>query len=186
MGKPIFSLFLTTLSSTMFRLMIFIALTGLSCACVNKEGICPNVFDPRIRSCPTSRFAPTCGKDDDCPGLEKCCATRSGACLLFKCMGREKLLQQTIKHGKCPEFKEIICDLHQCDDEDARCPGDEKCCRNSCGSTLCVKPENSDTILRCPFRVPWTAPTHDCKPDNCATIKCRRKCCYDGCQNFCI
>jgi len=173
----------------MFRVLLFASFL-IYCAaktaslCGNKEGICPfkNTHWPRKKPCPIKR--PTCSKDTDCPGEAKCCEDPKLQCLFKRCMGKKEVLQAMIKPGECPKKKRIgaLCDFFECK-EDAHCKGDKKCCKNGCGSDICMDPVNAPKPLQCPYRVPRSK---NCTKNRCNVIRCPRKCCWDGCQNFCI
>jgi len=170
----------------MFR-QLFFACILLYCnasQCGNKEGICPfkNMMRMRPRP-PCPKLKQICSADTDCPGEQKCCADPKQRCLRMRCMGKTELFQTTIKPGNCRnDPKRVICDVYQCLD-DSHCKGDKKCCRNRCGSSVCEEPINKPKLLQCPYRVPFTK---NCGNTSCKALKCQRKCCFDGCQHFCI
>jgi len=187
----------------LFSLFFVYCTSSKSRTCV-KDGLCPFVHpwalsrsQPCFRFCPNKNNCPlknTCQKDEDCPDEKKCCLElrrnvkrrgRNYYCKLKKCLGKKELFYETEKPGFCPRFRQIssICDKRTCRD-DGHCKGDQKCCRNRCGSQFCVDPVHVPVPLQCPCREPFTL---FCKQKNmCATMKCPRKCCWDGCENFCI
>ena len=50
----------------------------------------------------------------------------------MECTKKKNLLKKVIKEGECPAPEELpddlrgLCDLNQCGDEDARCPGEKE------------------------------------------------------------
>ncbi|XP_076445861.1 uncharacterized protein LOC143283502 [Babylonia areolata] len=135
-----------------------------------KPGQCPrpNPYDAGI-------CASTCNTDSDCKGNDKCCKNACGAttcqapipsCDFVKCgPGQTCVLQQVYcftepcypqpvcvdqKPGQCPVPDTSVGGIcaSTCN-TDSDCKGNDKCCKNGCGATVCQAPIPSCEFVKC-------------------------------------
>ncbi|XP_043352018.1 papilin-like [Dermochelys coriacea] len=108
---------------------------GSECSSVTPEvrpGVCPALPRGAVGACDER-----CRSDSDCPGAQKCCSNGCGlACMAVA-------LIPEVKPGVCsaqaPADSLSPCFFRCTKDDD--CPGQEKCCRLSCG-TACLEPKH--------------------------------------------
>ena len=151
---------------------------------MNKPGKCPIVEENR-KLC--SKKGDMCNKDNDCPGLRKCCFN-----------GCQKdcsvsVASKLVKPGVCLGLNAInpkLCKntINECK-QDADCYGHLKCCFNGCFNECTKRPRPAQKQGICPQAdyIP---------PENCSDTedKCnddtqcpgRDKCCATGCVKECI
>ena len=151
---------------------------------MNKPGKCPIVEENR-KLC--SKKGDMCNKDDDCPGLRKCCFN-----------GCQKdcsvsVASKLVKPGVCLGLNAInpeLCKntINECK-QDADCYGHLKCCFNGCFNECTKRPRPAQKQGICPQAdyIP---------PENCSDTedKCnddtqcpgRDKCCATGCLQKCV
>jgi hypothetical protein len=102
------------------------------------QKVCPGY---RFMRPPTPSCNSTCSmENDECPSDKKCCFSVREPCG-FHCIVPK---DNEPKKGTCPSpSAEIkypywrVCDAHFCD-VDNDCKGAQKCCWNTCGSSVCV------------------------------------------------
>jgi len=117
----------------------FIALVAII-TFANSSLVCPGFGfirpqEPCVDQCST--------ENDTCPEGKKCCYTPSTPCG-YRCLDAKL---NVTRAGSCPSTESeqnyplwYLCDGDFCDvDSDCRCK--KKCCRNKCGTTICINPE---------------------------------------------
>ena len=93
---------------------------------------------------PPENCTVTCSRENDtCAEGLKCCFRLEEQCGFHCIVPKENIP----KKGTCPsqsteinDGEWMLCDGHMCD-VDSDCEGDKKCCRNYCGSAVCIAPQ---------------------------------------------
>ncbi|XP_040282880.1 antileukoproteinase-like [Bufo bufo] len=148
-----------------------------------KPGRCPVLFLPEV--CIGSVVSPLCSGDKECPGNQKCC---NRSCGIVMCT----IPVPRVKPGKCPSISFLgdclaVLPPPQCS-ADNDCPGDRKCCKDSCGAVNCIKPIAKEKPGRCPRDIPPACGFPPAPPDCYSDEWClgEKKCCYYICKRRCL
>ena len=133
----IFDAFLANSTMLLLSSTLLLLLIG---SFVTTEKVCPGYGFVR----PPDKCESTCStENEECPPNRKCCFRIEQPCGYHCIVPKDDVG----KVGKCPSTSsEVndpywnICDGHFCD-VDNDCQGTKKCCRNPCGSPLCLPPQ---------------------------------------------